>query len=106
MSSSSTETNDGDQGVVELIVCDASAPVADGGGTPSDEITPLLTQSEKPKINIFSVSYPRRQPRVSLNPLSICLSNSRLLFPKLKALSFICRINVLKCSNLTNLWLL
>ncbi|KAJ4730099.1 Nodulin MtN21 /EamA-like transporter family protein [Melia azedarach] len=63
MSSSSTETNDGDQGVVELIVCDASAPVADGGGTPSDEITPLLTQSEKPKINIFSVSYPRRQPR-------------------------------------------
>ncbi|KAI3774886.1 hypothetical protein L1987_49449 [Smallanthus sonchifolius] len=27
-----------------------------------DQITPLLTQSEKPKINIFTVSYPSRKP--------------------------------------------
>ncbi|KAF8410778.1 hypothetical protein HHK36_003315 [Tetracentron sinense] len=42
---------------VELVVSDATAL------TVAEEITPLLTQGEKPKINIFSVSYPRRRPR-------------------------------------------
>ncbi|KAJ0052929.1 hypothetical protein Pint_01967 [Pistacia integerrima] len=61
--SSSTETSNGDQAVVELIVCDASRSSADAEVTASEEITPLLIQSEKPKINIFSVSYSRRKPR-------------------------------------------
>lgn len=68
MSSTSTETSDGDKATVELIVCDSSPSAADGGGTASGEIAPLLTQSEKPKINIFSVSYPRRKPRVYIKP--------------------------------------
>ncbi|KAI4305753.1 hypothetical protein L6164_029100 [Bauhinia variegata] len=59
----SAESNDGDH-VVELIVRDpdtsSAAAVADSA---SDEIAPLLTQAEKPKINIFTVSYPRRRPR-------------------------------------------
>lgn len=62
--SSSTETRNGDQAVVELIVCDASPSSIDADVTASEEITPLLIQSEKPKINIFSVSYSRRKPRV------------------------------------------
>ncbi|XP_031279450.1 uncharacterized protein LOC116137892 isoform X4 [Pistacia vera] len=61
--SSSTETSNGDQAVVELIVCDASPSSVDAEVTASEEITPLLIQSEKPKINIFSVSYSRRKPR-------------------------------------------
>ncbi|XP_044503180.1 uncharacterized protein LOC123223842 isoform X4 [Mangifera indica] len=61
--SSSTETRNGDQAVVELIVCDASPSSIDAEVTASEEITPLLIQSEKPKINIFSVSYSRRKPR-------------------------------------------
>ncbi|KAF3443416.1 hypothetical protein FNV43_RR13098 [Rhamnella rubrinervis] len=54
----STET--GNDHAVELIVRDVSAPEADGVGI-SEEITPLLTQTEKPKINIFTISYPRRK---------------------------------------------
>ncbi|KAH7576697.1 hypothetical protein JRO89_XS01G0132700 [Xanthoceras sorbifolium] len=76
MSSSSAETTDAEQ-PVELIVCDASSPEADVGVgiTPSDEIAPLLTQSDKPKIDIFSVSYSRRKPRervmeTEISPLS------------------------------------
>lgn len=41
--------------VVELV---ATACDSDSG----DQITPLLTHSEKPKIDIFSVSYSRRKP--------------------------------------------
>ncbi|KAI3803568.1 hypothetical protein L1987_31724 [Smallanthus sonchifolius] len=37
--------------VVELVDSDSD-----------DQITPLLTQSDKPKINIFTVSYPSRKP--------------------------------------------
>ncbi|KAK2649030.1 hypothetical protein Ddye_016519 [Dipteronia dyeriana] len=75
--SSSTETTDAEQ-AVELIVCDASASDADVGVgvTPSDEIAPLLSQPEKPKINIFAVSYPRRKPRepvteTEISPLTL-----------------------------------
>nr|XP_048328747.1 uncharacterized protein LOC107417137 isoform X2 [Ziziphus jujuba var. spinosa] len=55
----STEMGGGDH-TVELIVRDVSASEADAVGV-SDEIAPLLTQAEKPKINIFTVSYPRRK---------------------------------------------
>ncbi|KAK3184424.1 hypothetical protein Dsin_031710 [Dipteronia sinensis] len=75
--SSSTETTDAEQ-AVELMVCDASASDADVGVavTPSDEIAPLLSPSEKPKINIFAVSYPRRKPRepvteTEISPLTV-----------------------------------
>lgn len=57
----STET--GDDHAVELIVRDVSAPEADAVGV-SEEITPLLTQTEKPKINIFTISYARRKAGV------------------------------------------
>lgn len=43
--------------VVELV-----ASTADSDSISDDQITPLLPQSDKPKINIFSVSYPRRKP--------------------------------------------
>lgn len=46
---------------VELIASSASGSSADG--VISEEITPLLKQAEKPKINIFSVSYPRTKSR-------------------------------------------
>lgn len=68
----SAEANEGDR-AVELIVSVASSPpeaapaaaaaAADVNGDDAPEITPLLNQSEKPKINIFAVSYPRRNPR-------------------------------------------
>ncbi|KAI6697545.1 hypothetical protein NL676_017664 [Syzygium grande] len=62
----SAEANEGDR-AVELIVSGASSPpeaaaAADVDGD-APEITPLLNQSDKPKINIFAISYPRRNPR-------------------------------------------
>ncbi|OWM79795.1 hypothetical protein CDL15_Pgr023207 [Punica granatum] len=53
---------------VELVVCDVPAPApagtdSGGGGGASEEIAPLLSQSAKPKINIFTLSYPRRKAR-------------------------------------------
>lgn len=75
-----TEISDEDH-AVELIVRDASASSPDGSaedgagggsssGSGSEEMTSLLNPSEKPKINIFSVAYSRRKPRV-INPNSI-----------------------------------
>ena len=66
MMAASADTNGGDH-TVELIVLGDSESAADGGSaaSASEEITPLLTQSERPKINIFSVSHSRRKPRVS-----------------------------------------
>ncbi|XVF81578.1 hypothetical protein PTKIN_Ptkin15bG0166500 [Pterospermum kingtungense] len=60
----SADTNGGDH-TVELIVLDDSESAADGGSAApaSEEIRPLLTPSERPKINIFSVSHSRRKPR-------------------------------------------
>ncbi|GAV72174.1 EamA domain-containing protein [Cephalotus follicularis] len=60
MASSTIGTSDGDE-AVELVVCDAAADA--DGLTASEEITPLLTQAEKPKVNIFTVSYSPRKPR-------------------------------------------
>ncbi|XP_041003055.1 uncharacterized protein LOC121248607 isoform X2 [Juglans microcarpa x Juglans regia] len=60
----SAEAGDRDHAVVELIVRDETASEADAAAAVvSEEITPLLNQVEKPKINIFSVSNPRRKPR-------------------------------------------
>lgn len=78
MSSTSTESSDGDQATVELIVCNSSPSAADGGGTASDEIAPLLAQSEKPKTNIFSVSYTRRKPREHVIETDTSLTNCML----------------------------
>lgn len=56
----STGIDDGEERqhshVVELV---ASTEGSDSAS--EDQITPLLTQSDKPKINIFTVSYPRRK---------------------------------------------
>lgn len=60
-----TPENGGDDHVVELSVREVS-PSEIHAGEVSDEISPLLSQSERPKINIFTVSYPRRKPRVRL----------------------------------------
>ncbi|KAM1373384.1 hypothetical protein ACFX2I_024091 [Malus domestica] len=57
--SSSAETSDGEH-EVELIVHDASPSGDDSGAAVADEIAPLLTQPEKAKINIFTLSYPRK----------------------------------------------
>lgn len=63
-------TDDGNH-TVELTVLGNEESAANGGSAAasSEEITPLLTQIERPKINIFSVSRSRRKPRVSkVNP--------------------------------------
>ncbi|CAN0914397.1 Solute carrier family 35 member G1 [Linum grandiflorum] len=70
MAASSAEITDGDS-AVELVVCDVPALSstesngdAAGDAAESEEIAPLLKQQpERPKINIFSVSYSRRKPR-------------------------------------------
>lgn len=64
MMAASADTNGRDH-TVELIVLDNSESAADAGSavSASEEIRPLLTQSERPKINIFSVSHSRRKPR-------------------------------------------
>lgn len=55
--------------LVELIVRDEPPSMADGGPI-LEEIAPLLTQAEKPKINIFTISYPRRKPMVKFTFLA------------------------------------
>ena len=59
------ESNDADH-VVELIVRDASppSPAEDSDDAGKDQIAPLLSHPERPKVNIFTASYPRRKPRV------------------------------------------
>ncbi|RVW26702.1 Polyamine oxidase 1 [Vitis vinifera] len=59
----SLETIDSDAPAVELIVCDASSPDSAANSVGSEEIEPLLAVSEKPKINVFSISYSQRKPR-------------------------------------------
>ncbi|GLT28314.1 hypothetical protein SLA2020_032560 [Shorea laevis] len=58
-----SDANDVDH-AVELIVLDEPGSAADDrGASASGEIIPLLTQPERPRINIFSVSHSRRKPR-------------------------------------------
>ncbi|KAK8569875.1 hypothetical protein V6N13_002587 [Hibiscus sabdariffa] len=81
--SADASTDDGNH-TVELIVLDDSEPAANGSSlaSSSEEITPLLTQIERPKINIFSVSRSRRKPRelviqvpeTEISPVSLFLS--------------------------------
>lgn len=41
---------------------DAEAPADDASaGISDDQITPLLPKTERPKINIFTIAYPRRK---------------------------------------------
>ncbi|XP_050382517.1 uncharacterized protein LOC126799364 isoform X2 [Argentina anserina] len=64
MESAAAESIDGGDRDVELNVIprqSSSASDADGGGV-TEERSPLLSQAEKPKINIFTLSYPRRNP--------------------------------------------
>ncbi|GMN53777.1 hypothetical protein TIFTF001_022907 [Ficus carica] len=63
-----TPENGGDDHVVELSVREVS-PSEIHAGEVSDEISPLLSQSERPKINIFTASYPRRKPREPITRL-------------------------------------
>ncbi|KAK7333943.1 hypothetical protein VNO80_30724 [Phaseolus coccineus] len=65
MATASSESNDASDHVVELIVRDVSAPSsadAEADSEDKDQIAPLLSQ-ERPKINIFTASYPRTKPR-------------------------------------------
>jgi hypothetical protein len=65
------QDGDGDH-EVELIVRDASpSPLLDA--VVSEEIAPLLiqAQTQKPKINIFTLSYPRTKTRVKTKTLVI-----------------------------------
>lgn len=75
---SSAEPGGGDRSV-ELIACEVPAPAAAGtegsGVGVSEEITPLLTQPGKPKINIFTISYPRRRPRVRFRSPALSISS-------------------------------
>uniref|UniRef100_A0A7N0ZTC8 EamA domain-containing protein n=1 Tax=Kalanchoe fedtschenkoi TaxID=63787 RepID=A0A7N0ZTC8_KALFE len=71
----SAERNDGEENhvVVEMMVASSSSSEIDppaASGEIRDEITPLLNQSQKPKINIFSISYPRKKPRDQLSRLT------------------------------------
>jgi len=68
----SPESNGSDH-VVELIVRDIPQPPPlpsssssdDSRDNVHDQIAPLLSHTDRPKINIFTASYPRRkQPRV------------------------------------------
>ncbi|TKY49972.1 membrane protein [Spatholobus suberectus] len=65
MATASSESNDASDQVIELIVRDASAPSSDAeaDADDKDQIAPLLSNPERPKINIFTASYPRRKPR-------------------------------------------
>ncbi|WVY94525.1 hypothetical protein V8G54_033613 [Vigna mungo] len=66
MATATSESKDASDHVVELIVRDASAPSSDESDSEDkDQIAPLLSQ-ERPKINIFTASYPRTKPRKEL----------------------------------------
>ncbi|KAL6135198.1 hypothetical protein ACLB2K_067426 [Fragaria x ananassa] len=60
---SSAESSDVDRDVELHVIArePSSASEADGGAV-TEERSPLLSQAEKPKINIFTLSYPRRKP--------------------------------------------
>jgi hypothetical protein len=66
----SSESKPATDHVVELIVRDASQPPPppsssdDSVDNVKDQIAPLLSRTDRPKINIFTASYPRRKPRV------------------------------------------
>ncbi|KAK9924481.1 hypothetical protein M0R45_032847 [Rubus argutus] len=60
---SSAESSDGDHDVeLNVIVRESISSSEADGGAVTEEKSPLLTQAEKPKINIFTLSYPRRKP--------------------------------------------
>ncbi|GMG98711.1 hypothetical protein Nepgr_000551 [Nepenthes gracilis] len=58
------------QTVVEMAVSESDASASTAANGLPNEITPLLTQNDTPKINIFSISYPRRKPREQATKLT------------------------------------
>ncbi|KAK8541671.1 hypothetical protein V6N13_137736 [Hibiscus sabdariffa] len=71
MAASAVTTNAADH-TLELVVLDNPESAADGGSavSASQEIKPLLTQSKRPKINIFAVSRSGGKPREQLIKLT------------------------------------
>lgn len=68
ISSSVEMINGGGDHVVELVSNSSDAEIS----SLTDEIAPLLSDGEKAKINIFTVSYPRRkQPKVINQSLTV-----------------------------------
>ncbi|KAK7316556.1 hypothetical protein RJT34_00110 [Clitoria ternatea] len=75
------ESNHASDQLVELVVRDASSstpssstvltvPVPDADDDDDkDQVSPLLVHSHRPKINIFTASYPRRKPREEVTKL-------------------------------------
>uniref|UniRef100_A0A9I9D8N2 EamA domain-containing protein n=1 Tax=Cucumis melo TaxID=3656 RepID=A0A9I9D8N2_CUCME len=63
-----SDVNSGADHLVELIVREEPPSIVDDVPI-SEEIAPLLTQIEKPKINIFTISYPRRKPMEQVNKI-------------------------------------
>ncbi|XP_022638089.1 uncharacterized protein LOC106765003 isoform X5 [Vigna radiata var. radiata] len=69
MATATSESKNASDHVVELIVRDASAPSSEESDSEDkDQIAPLLSQ-ERPKINIFTASYPRTKPRAEVTRL-------------------------------------
>lgn len=66
MASAEAVNGSGEDHVVEMVVISDSA----AADAVSEEITPLLTNAEHPKIDIFSVSYPRKRPREQVTKLA------------------------------------
>ena len=69
-----SDMNSGVDHLVELIVREEPPSIADDVPI-SEEIAPLLTQIEKPKINIFTISYPRRTPMVTVHTTCFSFNN-------------------------------
>ncbi|KAK7401258.1 hypothetical protein VNO78_12598 [Psophocarpus tetragonolobus] len=62
MATTPSESNDASSQVVELVVHDPSPP-SSADSDEKDQIAPLLSDPERPKINIFTASYPRIRPK-------------------------------------------
>ncbi|TYK05859.1 putative membrane protein isoform X1 [Cucumis melo var. makuwa] len=77
-----SDVNSGADHLVELIVREEPPSIVDDVPI-SEEIAPLLTQIEKPKINIFTISYPRRKPMVTFHTTYFFFNNFDQQFPPL-----------------------
>lgn len=86
-----------DAGIVELVgpssvdTPESSISIAD------DQIAPLLSQSERPKINIFTLSYPRQKLNKVNSKLSLffhfrfCFTNLSSSYTEFSVSSFLVR---------------
>ncbi|KAK8611653.1 hypothetical protein V6N13_131699 [Hibiscus sabdariffa] len=95
----SAVTTKGADHTVELVVLDNPESAADGDSavSASQEIKPLLTQSKRPKINIFAVSRSGGKPReqlIKITELEISPFSQFSLWDT----------NVPTCGNGLNIW--